>query len=335
MRDVCFCCCCHCLPVLLLAGVVCTSVNLSAAAVGAAARRLCGNAQLSPACERQLQAEATADGTAAAPEWSERDMDLVASITLRQGGSLAVRLQQSKRVVLVCDGYELRYGLPLEAFVSAAVSALAEVGVDLSGAVIPVVRAMADTSRVTAAHAVSLKSAAALWVPAASSVASLLASGVPDRLIRILPEHCPYSGLSTDGDVRGCDRGGDDRGGATGTGGDGRFTFVASVVGVDGNHFSRKGLDVLLRAFSSAFDASESRVRLLLHLGSCTDAPSLSAFMRSVGLSERIGTQVIIRVRGRNAPLVAAHAALPPSRRLPPSSCATLCARCLLVPAHR
>ena len=71
-----------------------------------------------------------ADGAAAAPVWSEHDMELVSSITLRQGNSLARRLRESRRLVLVCDGYELRYGLPLQAFRTAAVAALAEAGVD-------------------------------------------------------------------------------------------------------------------------------------------------------------------------------------------------------------
>ena len=284
------------LKILHDAGVVCTSINLSAGAVGVAARKLCDSQHLSPACERQLQAAAAADGAAAAPIWSKSEMEWVTSITVRQGGTLAKRLQESRRVVLVFDGYELRYGLPLEAFRDAAVAALADSGVDVTGStrdgprIICTVRAMADTSCVTRDHAAALQSAAAVWVPAVSSMAALCASGVPDHILRLLPEHCPYTAVSSND--KGPARGG-------GVGGGDRFTFVASVVGVDGNHFARKGLDVLLRAFSSAFDAQENRVRLLLHLASCTDAQALSAFMQSVGLSARIGTQVVIRVRGR------------------------------------
>ena len=152
------------LKILHDAGVVCTSINLSAGAVGVAARKLCDSQHLSPACERQLQAAAAADGAAAAPIWSKSEMEWVTSITLRQGGSLARRLQESRRVVLVFDGYELRYGLPLEAFRDAAVAALSESGVDLDPPrAICVVRAMADTSRVTTAHAAALQSAAAVW----------------------------------------------------------------------------------------------------------------------------------------------------------------------------
>lgn len=223
-------------------------------------------------------AAAAAEGTAAIPTWSEHDVDLVAAVTLRQGGSLARRLRESRRLVLICDGYEMRYGLPLRAFQVAAQSALAEAGV-LAGSrrrcwntlpilplpthpftpdhclagdadsaatnhprVILVVRAMADTHCVPTAHAAVLKSASAVWVPAGSSAAALRASGVPDRLLRLLPEHCPYSAAST-GDGGDSVGGGDSDGGAFGGGvdGSGRFTFLASVVGVEGNHFARKG----------------------------------------------------------------------------------------------
>ena len=67
------------------------------------------------------------------------------------------------------------------------------------------------------------------------------------------------------------------------------------------------GLDVLLRAFASAFDGTESRVRLLLHLGSCTEAHALSAFMQSVGLADRIGTQVVLQASRTHNRLTIAH----------------------------
>jgi glycosyltransferase involved in cell wall biosynthesis len=252
-----------------------------------------------PAAEAELRAAgAYATGVGArlerAPAVDWRAVAGAESIRARAACALGARgacAAPPAALLLVLDGYDLLHGFTPAALAEAALEALSAAGVSLPAAdgaraVRTVARAMCETSAVDADGARRLDQADRVWVPAASSAAALARSGVDPARIRTLPQ------LSVPASPAGGPR----------APGAGRVTFLCVFVGVEGWHFSRKGVDVLLRAFAAALcpparaapacaaDAASptapasADARLLLKVGGARDAAAIQAYVDAAGL---------------------------------------------------
>lgn len=251
----------------------------------------------------QAYARAVRARLASAPpvDWSRvPDGEQLSALALRPGCALLKalcagaspeqppRAKAPVRVLLVLDGYDVLHGLTVPALAAVALAQLSACGGALGaqpcGGVRTAVRVMAESDRIGAAAARRLGHADALWVPAQNSEAALRASGIGGAAsVRTLPQltapsSLPHRGLASE-------PGSAAEGGARADGrqrGDFTFTLLSIAVGTDGWHFSRKGIDVLLRAFSSALCRPDSRgARLLLKLGSAVDADRVRAYLRA------------------------------------------------------
>jgi hypothetical protein len=204
------------------------------------------------------------------------------------------------------------------------------------------VRLMSETSAVSAGAVRALAGAAAVWVPALNSADALARSGVDTRRlpVRVLPQLAapiaravpsaapdsdagqsaaisdPGSGRGS-GSCRGNSGAGNCRGNGAGSGAGnggpsgvgnggatGGCTFLSIVVGLDGWHFERKGVDVLLRAFARAFCADQpgsasmresDGAKLVLKLGSPTDCARVQAFLSTARLADKLRGRLEIR----------------------------------------
>lgn len=282
------------LSLLCAASVPCAHAALDAAAVLAEMRGAVGPSGEMAAAEAYASAVGARLACAPPVDWgSVHNGGQLRALALRPGCALAAALCAREKaptgghatdapapaapamLLLVLDGYDVLHGLPVPALRALALAQLRACGVRLAeGAVRTAVRAMCETSRVGEAAAARLGCADSIWVPAANSEAALRASGVGGAgggcaAVRTLPQlsvpsRRPQSAAQrAPGSAR-------------------PFTLLSVVVGTDGWHFSRKGLDVLLRAFAAAL-GSEGAARLVLKLGSGADAQRVRAFCEREG----------------------------------------------------
>ncbi|KAG8465663.1 hypothetical protein KFE25_002970 [Diacronema lutheri] len=281
----------------LLAGarVPCAHAALDADAVLAEMRRAqhargAGDARDVDLRAAEEYASAVRRRLARAPpvDWARvRDGAALRDLELSGSCELARALAEPARtpvLIVVLDGYDVLHGLTVDALAAVALARARACGADVArlGDARTAVRAMCETSRVSGASARRLSRADAVWVPAPNSARALRASGTGGRMdaIRELPQlSAPSPAAARAAHARAPEptrpRG---------------FELLSILVGTDGWHFSRKGVDVLLRAFRDALGHADSRdARLVIKVGSRTDAERLRAYARDAHGGELAG----------------------------------------------